>query len=136
MTWTPDTSRRQAIKCLADPTIAERSTLAGAATLAATAASPLFAAVAEAFFADHGPNLKPRTLEEYRRHHRLYLLPKFATVPIQDITRSTIKAPLTEWKAKTPRAANHALAVLSSMLTWAEHEDQGYRPEGSRSPAH
>ena len=104
---------------LVDPASAEKPTAEVQIT---------FAAVSAQFFAVHGPKLKPRTLEEYRRLERLYLLPAFGTLAIQDITRATISTAHAGWQ-EAPRAANHALSVLSKMFTWAE--DQGYRPESS-----
>lgn len=118
--WTPDSARKQAIQILADPTVAERPV--------APEADLTFADVAAQFFASHGPKLKPRTLEEYRRLERLYLLPAFGKLPLKAITRAIISNAHAGWQ-ESPRAANHALSVISKLMTWAE--DQGYRPEDS-----
>lgn len=117
--WTPDTARKRARDILANPALIDKAPPEAALT---------FADVSEQFFRAHGPKLRPRTLEEYRRLERLYLLPAFARERFQTLTRGTISNAHAQWGAN-PRAANHALAVLSKMMTWAE--DQGYRPEGS-----
>lgn len=117
--YTPDQARRRAREILVDPASANK--LRSNAPLT-------FKAVSEQFFASHGPKLKPRTLEEYRRLERLYLLPAFGAQPIDAIDRATISKAHARWFGN-PRAANHALAVLSKLMTWTE--DQGYRPENS-----
>ena len=117
--WTPQTARNRALKLLADPSLADKSEPEAVLTVAA---------VSDQFFISHGPKLKARTLEEYRRLERLYLLPAFGTVPIRDLTRATISNAHATW-SDNPRAANHALAVLSKLMSWAE--DQGYRAEES-----
>lgn len=114
--WTPDTARKRALQILADPSIAEKE---------AEPKLVRFADVAAAFFAVHGPKLKPRTLEEYQRLHRLYLMPAFGSSNIGDITRAQVRAAHAEWKSR-PRAANHALSVLSRIVSWAEDDEQGY----------
>lgn len=115
--WTPDTARKQALQILANPTIGDKPAIEAVLT---------FATVSEQFFSSHGPKLKPRTLEGYRGLERLYLLPAFGNLPIKAITRATISNKHAEWQ-KNPRAANHALSVMSKLMTWAE--DQGYRDE-------
>lgn len=115
--WTPDTARRRAREIMVDPLSAEKAIQEAACT---------FATVSDEFFKSHGPKLKPRSLEEYRRHDRLYLRPAFGHIPVADIDRGTVSRAHSSWKEK-PRAANHALAIMSKIMTWAE--DQGYRPE-------
>jgi integrase len=122
-TWTPDTARRHAIKVMGNPAIAEK------ASPAAKPSRLLFGHVADEFLALHGAKLKPRTLEEQTRIVRLYLKPAFGKLEITAITRNDVETVhATKWKP-TPRAANHALAVLSTMMNWAE--DHNYRPEGT-----
>ena len=121
-TWTPDTARRRAIKIMGNPAIAEKQPPALAR------ARLVFADVASKFLATHGVKLKPRTLEEQARIVRLYLNPAFGKLEITAVTRADVEAAHAAWKA-TPRAANHALAVLSKLMHWAE--DHGYRPEDS-----
>ena len=78
------------------------------------------------FLVKHGAKLKPRTLEEYRRHTRLYLVPAFGKRSIDAISKADVTTAHASWN-ENPRAANHALAILSKMMSWAE--DQGYRPD-------
>jgi integrase len=92
------------------------------------AAKSLFSVVADQFMAIHGAKLKPRTLEEQQRIIRLFLKPAFGTLDITAISRIEVEAAHAKWK-KTPRAANHALAVMSSLMNWAE--EHKYRPEDS-----
>lgn len=117
--WTPDTARKRALALLHDPSLADKPL---------PEATLMFADVSAQFFTSHGPKLKTRTLEEYRRLERLYLLPAFAKLPIKDLERATISTAHAGWQ-EAPRAANHALSVLSKIMTWAE--DQGYRAEDS-----
>ncbi len=117
--WTPATARERAIKIMADP---------DAATKVTPEAQLTFAAVAERFMANHGTKIKASTLKEYESLMRMYLLPAFANRPLASITRADVSNAHARWNA-VPRAANHALAVLSRLMTWAE--DQGYRPEGA-----
>lgn len=118
--WTPDTARRHALKILADPSIAEKPAPEPAVSPTA------FATVAETFLALHGAKLKPRTLEEQQRIVRLYLNPAFGDLDIKAIKRTDVETAHARWK-DTPRAANHALAVLSSLMNWAEEHD--FRPQ-------
>lgn len=120
-TWTPETARRQAIKIMGNPSIAEKT----------PDTSLLFKEVSEMFLTKHGAKIKGSTLEEYRTLMRLHLVPAFGTKKLWAITRadvSTFHAGMSE----TPRAANHALSVLSKLMTWAE--DEGYKPDGSANP--
>lgn len=120
--WTPETARRQALKILADPTTTATEQDDARPT------AHLFAEIIEHFFTQHGPKLKPRSLQEYRSLARLYLIPAFGKVRIDALTRGEISRAHASWH-EHPRAANHALAVLSKVLSWAE--DQGYRPDHS-----
>ncbi len=120
--WTPETARRRALAILADPSVAEKPE--------PEAGERNFADVAEEFLRCHGARLKPRTLQEYRCLLRLYLMPAFGKLLISEITRSKVRNAHAGWSAK-PRAANHALAMLSKLMNWAEDEERAYRPEGS-----
>ncbi|MCC0007712.1 MAG: site-specific integrase [Hyphomicrobiaceae bacterium] len=119
--WTPETARKQAIRLLADPTLADKAP-------PPPVDSTRFDVVADQFLATHGAKKKPRTLEEYARLIRLYLKPAFGDRPIAAIDRPAVYAAHVQWQ-EHKRAANHALAVLSKLMSWAE--DQGLRPEGS-----
>lgn len=119
--WTPESARKKALQILADPSVAEKQVEPKLVRFEDTAA---------AFFAVHGPKLKPRTLEEYQRLHRLYLMPAFGTTNISDITRAQVRAAHAKWKSR-PRAANHALSVLSRIMSWAEDDEQGFLDGGT-----
>lgn len=120
--WTPDSARRQAIKLMGNPALIERQ------RPSSSPRDPLFADVAEKFLALHGAKLKPRTLEEQARIVRRYLNPAFGTLEIAGIGRAEVEAAHASWR-DTPRAANHALAVLSSLMNWAE--EHKYRTSDS-----
>lgn len=117
--WAPDTARKQAIKILANPAAFERPDPEQELS---------FATVAEQFLENHGAKIKSSTLHEYRSLMRMYLLPAFGAKRLVSITRADVSSAHAGWK-DVPRAANHALSVLSKLMTWAE--DQGYRPEGA-----
>lgn len=115
--WSPDTARKHALKILGNPDLA---------TKPVSVENLPFPTVASQFFTLHGPKLKPRSLEEYQRLNRLYLVPAFGKFLIRDITKAMVANAHSGW-AEFPRAANHAIAVLSKMMAWCE--DQGYCPE-------
>jgi Phage integrase, N-terminal SAM-like domain len=117
--WTPDSARKHALQILADPSIADKPDPDTQLT---------FAVVAERFMANHGTKIKASTLKEYSSLMRMYLLPAFGQKSIHAITRAHVSTAHATWK-EFPRAANHALSVLSKLMNWAE--DQGYRPEGA-----
>ncbi len=122
--WTPDTARKEARKILTE---ASDGIDRNHVKKTASAASP-FREVAEHFVHLYGPKLKPRTLEEYQGLIRRYLVPTFGTLRIDAIVRGDVTTAHAKW-AEYPRAANHALSVLSKIMSWAE--EHGYRPERS-----
>lgn len=81
---------------------------------------------AETFEEKHCSHLAPKTLEDYKASIRVHILPALGEVPVAELDRDRIE----EWHSKItkPRAANLALAVLSTMLTRAMVT--GVRPEG------
>ena len=85
-----------------------------------------FEVVADEYLATHGAKLKGGTRAVQERMMRLFLKPSFGHVQLLKITRTDVENAHAKW-SKTPRSANHALAVLSSMMNWAEQ--RGYRPE-------
>lgn len=117
--WTPETARKRALQILNDPSVADKPP---------PETTQSFSVVAEQFLQNHGTKIKQSTLGEYRSLVTHYLLPAFGRLTLDSITRADISAAHARWKAK-PRAANHALSVLSKLMTWAE--DQGYRAEGT-----
>lgn len=123
--WTVDTARREALRVLAeaaagrDPTEGKRSQ---------RTASTFFEAVADEFLEQHGPKLKPRTRDVYRQLLGQHLKPALLGRPIAEVTPSDV-AKLHARLADKPRAANHAVAVLSKVMSWAERHK--LRPDGS-----
>lgn len=123
--WLPETARREARKILTEAADGVDRTLSKVA--AATPATS-FTQVADDFKTLYGPKLKPRTLEEYTGLIERYLKPAFGNRPIADLVRADITTAHAKW-AEHPRAANHALAVMSKIMSWAE--EHGYRPDRS-----
>jgi len=80
--------------------------------------TPNFEAVAERFLCEHGQKLEQRTVEEYERLLRKLALPVLGDRPIGAIDRPAV-AKFHHSLADTPRQANHALSVLSKLMSWA-----------------
>jgi integrase len=91
-----------------------------------------FKALAQRFLDTHGPeHLKPETLTTYRSIVTRLMLPKFGTMKVNDLDAPFVS----KWHERlsgTPRQANQALAILSSMLTHAER--WGMRKAGLGNP--
>lgn len=117
--WVPDTARKRAREIVANPE---------ASANAAPAVPLMISAATEKFMATHGPKLKRTTRYIYQCLVRTYINPAFGNVATAALTRPAVCAAHAKWK-DNPRSANHALAVLSKIMSWAE--DQGYRPEDS-----
>lgn len=128
--WTVETARKDALRKLADvhdgkdPSEAKRRARAG---------SDIFEDVAARFLAVHGKKLKPATREVYGYLIRLQLVPSLGRRRIEEITKADVASFHNKWSEK-PRTANHALAVLSKIMSWAEQ--QGLRPEHSNPCLH
>lgn len=123
--WTVEKARKEALTVLSetnagiDHNETKRRERAG---------SSIFEDVADRFLATHGKKLKPATCEVYGYLVRLQLLPALGRRRIEEITKTDVANFHAKW-AKKPRTANHALAVLSKIMSWAEQ--QGLRPEHS-----
>lgn len=122
--WTPDAARKEARRILVEAQegvdrVQQKKVESAAST---------FAQVADRFVLDYGPKLKPRTLEEYQGLIERYLKPTFGTLRIDAIVRGDVTSAHARW-SQHPRAANHALAVLSKIMSWTE--EHGLRPERS-----
>ena len=65
-----------------------------------------------------------RTRKEYRKQCRAYILPKVATVRVQDVTRGDVEAIVAKLR---PVTRNRVLALLSRLFTLAEHWE--WRPQ-------
>ncbi len=117
---TPDEARSEAKKLLgaveigADP-IEERRAARAALT---------FRELAEDFMSKHvEAKRKKRTGEEYRRLLELHVYPAIGARRLVDIRRKDV-ARLHEAMAATPRAANHALALVSAIWNWAARREE------------
>ncbi len=122
--WTPDAARKEARRILteADDGV-DRTDQKRRETAAST-----FAQVAKRFVENYGPKLKARSLEEYQGLIDRYLVPTFGRLRIDAIVRGDITSAHAKWAAH-PRAANHALAVMSKIMSWSE--EHGLRPDRS-----
>ena len=122
--WTAETARREALKLLGQ--------IAGGADPAARHSMPTIKptvnALAPSFMAEHGPKLKPLTIEKYNSVLTKHILPILGDMPVADLRRSDATR-LHGRLAKYPTIANYAVAVLSKFLTWCE--DHALRPERS-----
>ena len=117
---TPEEARIQAkiitgqVETGADP-IAERKAARGVPTLSELAAD---------FMALHiATKRKGRTGEEYARLLKLCILPALGSRRVTDIKRADVARMHTKLSAGGPYQANRALAVLSSIWTWAARRD-------------
>jgi integrase len=119
--WVPETARKYALKILNDPDVADKKPVVDT--------TRTFTMVADEYLATHGAKLKPGTLAVQQRMNRLFLTPAFGKLQLIKITRTDVEMAHAAWGKGTPRSANHALAVLSSLMNWAE--ERGYRPEDS-----
>lgn len=120
--WTPETARKRAVALAADAaTGINHSELKRAQKAKLT-----FADAADKFIVLHGKKLKPRSVEEYARIIRLFLKPEFGRLKVDAITRAHVARAHTSW-ARVPRSANHAVAVMSKIMSWCE--THGYVPE-------
>lgn len=122
--WTPETARRKALSLASDALEGINPN----ETRRAETAKLSFADVSKTFLSQHSKKIKQSTATEYARLMRLYLVPAFGKLKVEEITRADIARAHTSWADK-PRAANHALAVLSKFMNWCE--EHGYRPEHS-----
>ena len=121
--WTPETARNEALRLLAEASAGRDA----APSRRVVEREVLLKELAERFFAEHGPKLKPRSRELYDRTLASFILPKLGRRRPDDIKPADI-AKLHLAMATTPRQANIALTVLSSLLSWAM--DQRLLPQG------
>ncbi|MEQ1737489.1 MAG: site-specific integrase [Rhodoglobus sp.] len=122
--WTPETARRYAAQLLMSVRAGEDP--ARARDERRRTSEP-FEIIAARFLDSHGSKIKARTREEYAKLIRLQLGRAFNGKPVNAIKAPDVARAHVSWRA-TPRAANHALSVLSKLLTWATQH--GYREEG------
>jgi integrase len=79
------------------------------------------------------PRKKRRSVEEEERLLKLHVLPELGSTKVRDVGKADV-AKLHAAMASTPTAANRAIAMLSSMMTWAEKV--GVRPDNSNPCRH
>ena len=87
-----------------------------------------FETVAETVFRRYAQVWKPRTLSVNRSYLRRQILPRFAEMSIDDITRNDARRWFVSLRA-TPVAADRSTPILSVIMSEAER--MGLRPEGS-----
>jgi integrase len=117
---TPDEARSEAKKLLgqietgADPIKAKRE----------ARGVPTFREVAEDFLKQHSAQKrKPRTHAEYDRLLEKRILPIIGSLRIVDINRATIARLHGSISKEAPISANRAVALISSIWSWASRRD-------------
>lgn len=96
--------------------------------------TPTMATACERFLKEHvATRLKPSTQKEYRRNIELYILPKFRTFKVNEISQDDIAQAHHELADK-PYQANRNLGVLSRLFNLCEV--WGYRSEGTNPCRH
>jgi integrase len=121
--WSAERARREAVRLLG----LIRDGKDVARERAEEKSAPLFTDFAARYLAEYSePMKKPRTRVEDARLLRLHLLPAFGKMKVREITRSDVARFHTSKRA-IPVGANRALALLSSILGWAEKV--GERPD-------
>lgn len=96
--------------------------------------TPTMADACDKFLNEHvETRLKASTQKEYRRNIKLYILPKFRTFKVSEISKDDIAQAHFELADK-PYQANRNLGVLSRIFNLCEV--WGYRPEGTNPCRH
>ena len=128
--WGAEAARREAIRLLGlirdgkDPA-AERD---------AAKIAPTFSAFAARYMTEYAQRQKkPRTIVEDRRLLELHILPAIGALKLRDIAKADVARLHARMHAK-PIAANRAIALVSSILGWAERI--GERPDGTNPCRH
>jgi integrase len=112
--WTPQLARRQARRLMVGAVdgndLSPRST--------PTADAPITVAAAAARFVDeHGPKLKPNSRKLYQAALNRHIVPKLGRRALCDVGPQDVGG-LHLSLSDTPRQANIALTVLSSLMSW------------------
>lgn len=81
----------------------------------------LFAGYADAWLRDR--ELKPRTVEHYRRLIDRFIAPTFASTPVERLTPAAVRAWYAELDASTPTQRAHAYALLKAICKTAVDDD-------------
>ncbi len=112
--WTPEAARRKAMQIKSDPI----------AALKDTEKNPTVAEAVREFQNDHLKKLKSGPSRDYTALLENHILPQLKNKLVVDVSKQdAIK--LHKSMSDTPRWANYALTVLSSLMSWCE--DYGYR---------
>jgi integrase len=128
--WTADQARAEAKRLLGE--VAHGIDPAGAR--AAAKAAPTVADLALRFLSEHvEAKRKPSTAKEYRRLLDNVIVPALGSRKVADVTRADIQR-LHHNRRATPVEANRALALLSTLFTFAER--LGERADGSNPCRH
>ncbi|MEO8453365.1 MAG: Arm DNA-binding domain-containing protein, partial [Gemmatimonadota bacterium] len=96
------------------------------AELAGLKAAPTVAVLAESYLTSLAGKRAARTVQEYTRQFRQYILPRLGPTKAADVTRSQVSS-LHQGLKDTPYLANRVLALLSAFFTWATRH--GYRAD-------
>ncbi len=128
--WTATKARREAIRLLGlirdgqDPRAAQQ----------AAKASPSFKDFAERYLAEYAAaHKKPRTVAEDKRLLKLHITPALGAIRLRDVDKVAVQR-FHAGMRKAPVAGNRSLALLSSIMGWAEAV--GERPENSNPCRH
>jgi integrase len=128
--WTVETARKEALLVLA--AVKKGEDPAGAK--AAAKAVPTVKSLAERFLAEHAEaKRKLSTAREYRRLIANVIVPALGGRKVADVTRADIQR-LHQNRRATPTEANRALALLSTVFTFAERLSE--RADGSNPCRH
>ena len=128
--WTVETARKEALLVLA--AVKKGEDPAGAK--AAAKAAPTVKSLAERFLAEHAEaKRKLSTAREYRRLIANVIVPALGGRKVANVTRADIQR-LHQNRRATPTEANRALALLSTVFTFAER--LGERADGSNPCRH
>lgn len=96
--------------------------------------SPTMEEVCSRFIAEYvETRLKPSTQKEYKRNIELYILPKFRTYKVKEVTQDDVSRTHSNLSHK-PYQANRNLGVLSRIFNLCE--TWGYRDEGTNPCRH
>ena len=111
-------------RCAARAVIAEAERGGGAVV-----SVPMMQTFGPAFLADCAERWKPSTRAAHTDNMQRFILPAFGNRRVNAITARDVRSWFDELSIERAATANRSLAVLSSLMKYAE--DVGLRPEGS-----
>ena len=121
--WTTETARREASRLVGliadgkDPSPATRDL-----------DNPTLSEATDHFIVEHGPKLKPGSVEKYRILLRLHILPALGHLRVSNLSRPDILRFHSRMSDKAS-TANYCVAIVSKIMSWCE--ERGLRPERS-----